>query len=161
RWPGAAFRRGPRSEALHRELAAPFTASTDAHVPGDEPLALDQVLTLATPVHLNGGATVRPDHVFHPFPVTIPPEHREAVAAILAAMREEPAVTVERLVGVRLDCMPEAFDALEWMIGAGLVLRSRALPGWLDPASVDARLAETAFAVADVDRAATDFIVYR
>lgn len=158
RWPGAAYRRGPRSEELHRTLVTPFTGVSPAHAPAWEEMQPDQVLSLATPVHPGGGAAVRLDDVFHALPVEVPEAHRDAVHAVLARMRERPALRVaelEEAVGE-----PGLADALAWMLEAGLVLRTLAVPGWMDPASVGRRLAEPAFAVQEIDRERIDLIVY-
>ena len=157
----APFRRGPRSEELYRALVTPSCGVTASHVAAGDPLEPGQVLSLATPVETDGAGGLRPDHAFYPFRVEVPEAHRPAVHAILAVMRDEPALTAERLTGARLEGVPGVPDALRWMFDAGLVLRTRHVPGWIDPADVDGRLGEVLFSVQPIDRAATDLIVYR
>jgi glycosyltransferase involved in cell wall biosynthesis len=157
RWPGAAFRRGPRSEALYTELVTPFTGVSPEHVPSGDALEPEQVLSLATPVHLNGGGRFRLDDVFYPFEIDVPGAHRDGVGAILGRMREAPAATV----GEMACAAPDASGALRWMVDAGLLLRTRPRPGWMEPGMVDRRLGDVAFSVQQVDRAATDLLVYR
>lgn len=156
----AQYRRGPRSQELHRELLTPYSGATRHHVAAGEPLEPDQVLTLATPVHVDDAGGVRPDHVFFPHRLEAPEACRDAVMATLAVLREEPAVTVERLTGVHLPPRPDADEALSWLLETGLVLRTRHVPGWIDPATVDRRLATPLFSIRHVDRATTDLIVY-
>ncbi|HEX6371055.1 MAG TPA: glycosyltransferase [Longimicrobium sp.] len=160
RWGGSPYRRGPRSEELYRDLVEPFTAVSPEHVPADEPLQPDQVLCLATPVHVDGTGGVRPDHVFHPFTAQAPDGDHDATRAVLAVMREEPAITVEQLLA-RVGPVPQVEGALAWMLDAGLLLRTRPMAGWSKPGIVDRRLGQTMFSVQQVDRSATDLIVYR
>jgi glycosyltransferase involved in cell wall biosynthesis len=158
RWPGPAFHRGERSGALYREMVAPFAGVTPAHVPSGDTLEPDQVLTLATAVHLDGEA-VRPDHICHPYPVQVPAELRPAVWSILEQMREHPALTVERLIESRLDAVEQTCDAVYFLLDTGLLLRTRAVPGWMDPESVGRTMADPLFTTVTVDRASVDLLV--
>lgn len=159
RRPGTPYHRGPRSEELHRVLLAPFTATSWDHAPTSEALEQDQVLSLATPVHVDGSGKCRPDNVFYPIEVEVPAEHQDEVQAILTLMREQPAISVGELTGALP--MPGVPAALTWMLEAGLVLRTRPRPGWMEPGVVDRRLSETAFSIQTIDRAATDLLVYQ
>ena len=116
----APFRRGPRSEELYRALVTPSCGVTASHVAAGDPLEPGQVLSLATPVETDGAGGLRPDHAFYPFRVEVPEAHRPAVHAILAVMRDEPALTAERLTGARLEGVPGVPDAL----------RGCSTPGW-------------------------------
>jgi glycosyltransferase involved in cell wall biosynthesis len=156
--PGAAFRRGGRSEELHRSLLAPFTALAPAHAPAGEPLEPEQVLSLATPVRTDGDTKLRLDDVFYTSGIEVPAAHRDAVRAILARMRERPAILVRELTGSVF--VPGVPGALKWMLETGLALRTRPVRGWIAPDTVGRGLGEPAFAVQQVDRAATDLIVY-
>ncbi|HEX5869682.1 MAG TPA: glycosyltransferase [Longimicrobium sp.] len=159
RWPGAPYRRGVRSETLHRALVTPFTAVSPEHVPAGEALDPAQVLSLATPVHLDGAGRIRLDDVFYPFEVEVPDAHRAAVGAVLARMREEPALSVAELADAVP--LPDVPGALRWMLEAGLLLRTRPRTGWMEPGIVNRRVADPSFRVQQVDRAATDLLVYR
>jgi glycosyltransferase involved in cell wall biosynthesis len=156
----AQFRRGPRSQELHRELLTPYSGATPHHVPTGDPLEPDQVVTLATPVHVDEAGGVRPDHVFFPHRIEVPEGCRDAVLAILEVLREEPAITVERLTGTHLRARPGGFEALSWLMDMGLVLRTRHVPGWIDPATVDSRLGKALFSVQRVARSSMDLVVY-
>ena len=157
RGPGPAFRRGGRSEEIYRTLSAPFTAVSPAHAPAWEPPAPDQVLTLATPVRVDGTARLRLDGVFHSSEVEVPAAHLDVVRAVLARLRERPAMLAAELAAeVPAPGLP---GALVWMLEAGLVLRTRPRPGWIAPSLVGSRLAEPAFVLHEVDRAATDLVV--
>lgn len=161
RWPGAPYRRGGRSEALHAALITPFAGLSPQGMPAGEPLGARDVLSLATPVHVGDDGAVRPDDVFYPFEVAVPPAYRDAVHALLEVLREEPAFEAGELAGTGPQSAPEVAAALAWMVDAGLLLRTRAQPGWLDPAVVGRGMATPAFCVQRVDEAATDLLVFR
>jgi hypothetical protein len=144
----------PRAEALYAALVAPFTAGSAWHVPAGEPLAPDQVVSVATPVH-PGAGSVRPDDVFYPYDVPVPEKHRGAVEVL----RDSPAFVAGEIADPGPESAPVA-EALMWMVQAGLVLRTRPDARWLDPAVVGRRLSEPAFTVQRVDPAA-DLLVSR
>jgi hypothetical protein len=75
-------------------------------------------------------------------------------------MARHPAVTVERLACGELSGTPGLRDAAGWMMNAGLLLRTRAVPGWMDPAAAGPGLGEPLFTVQEIDPARTDLIVY-
>jgi glycosyltransferase involved in cell wall biosynthesis len=158
---GAAFRTGPELERMYRTLVGPYAAASPQHVPAGDPLRPDQVLSLATPVDAAGPGALRVDHVLYPFPVPVPPAHQDAVRAVLEVMRNEPAITVAELSCARLPNRPDVPAALGWMLSAGLLLRTRAVPGWMRPDVVDDRLSEMLFTIQQVNRQETDLVVYR
>jgi hypothetical protein len=126
RWPGAAYRRSPRSEELHRELVTPFTAVSPEHVDAAEPLEPGHVVFLANPVHKGTGARVRLDDVFYATEVPFPPAHQYAVHAMLGVLREQPAITAaEQMEAVP---MPGVREALAWMLDRGRGRRATAAP---------------------------------
>lgn len=158
---GAPFRSGPEMEGRYRDLAAPYAGAARPHVPAGEALEPGQVLSLATPVELDGPRGPRVDHVLYPFRLDVPPAYLNGVKAILSILREAPAITAEELAGPRLDAPPGGLDALSWMLEAGLVLRTRRMPGWLSPGTVDRRLGQVLFSSRHVDRETTDLLVYQ
>lgn len=155
---GAPFPRSVDLEARFREILAPYAGATAAHVPAGEALEPDQILSLATPLDDDGEDGVRVDHVLHPYRVEVPAAHLAGVRAILGVLREEPAIAAGELAA-RLADAAGAREALEWMIEAGLVLRTRPVAGWLAPAEADRRLAQVLFSVREIDGAATDLVV--
>jgi hypothetical protein len=161
RWPVGLFRRGQRSEELSRELAAPYTGALPENVPPGEPLEAGQVLSLATPVEMSPAGWMRLDDPLHSFRLDVPPAYLENVRAIFTAMREEPAITVDKLTRVRLATLADDSAALRWMLEMGLVLRTRPVPGWIEPETVDRRVSEVLFSVQYVDREATDLVVFQ
>jgi hypothetical protein len=136
----------------------PFTGVSPAHAPAWEEVQPDQVLSLATPVHPGGGESVRLDDVSYTSPVEVPEAHRGAVHAVLARMRERPALRVAELEAAVGE--PGLADALAWMLEAGLVLRTLPVPGWMDPAEVGRRAAEPALVVREIGRGDADLILY-
>ena len=156
----APYRRGPRSFELYRAIVEPFSQAMPESVPLGEPLKPDQVLTLATPIEDGPAGGYRIDHALFPFELEVPPSHAGAFQAILAAMRGTPAVAVGDLTDAPLGST-EGFDqALSWMLGKGVLLRSRRVDGWVDPGRVDERLSRVVFSVQKVDRTSTDLLVY-
>lgn len=156
----APYRRGPRSFEMYRAIVGPFSQAMPEAVPPGEPLEPEQVLTLATPIEDDAAGGYRIDHALFPFELEVPPAHRDAFRAILAAARGTPALTVAGL-SEALPASTRGFaEALAWMLEKGVLLRSRHVDGWVDPRRVDDRLSKVLFSVQKVDRASTDLLVY-
>jgi glycosyltransferase involved in cell wall biosynthesis len=160
--PGAddrpAYRRGPESEAMYRELVAPYAGVTRNRVDPAAPLRPGEVLSLATALApVDGGAALHVDSLFYPFAVEVPGDLRAAAGAVVDALRQEPALAVETFT-MRLSGVERAAEALAWMMAAGLVLRTRPGPGWVPPGRVPPEVAEVLFTVQPVDRSTTDLL---
>jgi glycosyltransferase involved in cell wall biosynthesis len=153
---GPSFLRGPRSYQLYQEMLAPVAGTTAAAVPTGESLAPGQVLSLATPVTRDEDGRFRSNDPMYPFDVKVPAVHMDAFASILAVLRKEPAITVERLCERLAAGTPGAPDTLGWMLQMGVVLRTRPVDGWLPPETIDGRLSEPFFRIERVD-ATVDF----
>lgn len=153
---GPSHLRGPRSYQLYQEMMAPIAGTTAAAVPTGESLAPGQVLSLATPVTRDEEGRFRSNDPMYPFDVPVPDVHLDAFASILAVLREEPAITVERLCERLAAGTPGAPDTLGWMLRMGFVLRTRPVDGWLPPETIDRRLSEPFFRIERVD-ATVDF----
>jgi len=156
----APYCRGPRSFDMYRAIVEPFSAAMPESVAPGEPLEPDQVLTLAIPIEDGPAGGYRIDHALFPFELQLPPAHREAFQAILAAMRGTPATTVAGLTEARVGSTPGFAEALTWMLEAGVLLRTRHVDGWVEPGRVDDRLSQVLFSVQKVDRTTTDLLVY-
>ena len=156
---GPPYLRSPRSYELYRELMAPIAGTTAESVPTGEALAPRQVLTLASPVTRDEEGRFRSNDPMYPFAIEVPEVHLEAFEAIVSVVREEPALTVERLVhrlgaGVR-----NVSGTLAWMLDTGLLLRTRHVEGWLPPETIDGRLSEAFFRIERIDNRSVDFLM--
>jgi glycosyltransferase involved in cell wall biosynthesis len=150
--------RGERSYELYQELMHPITAPSAQLVPHGEALDAGQVVCLAAPVTDGENGTCVIDDPMYPFDLEVPRAHRGAFGAVLAALREEPAMTVERLSGALAD-HPGAAGTLAWMLETGLLLRTAPVEGWVAPGEIDRRLSEPLFRIRRLEKD-TDFVVY-
>ena len=153
------YRRGPRSEEMYRELITPFAGTSQASAPEGR-LENLHILSLATPVRPTEHGTFELDDPIFPLEVTAPDEYREAAGATIEVMKEEPVVTVGRLVRTHLREHANASDALAWMLDAGLLLRSRPEPDAVSLRSVGAQMGLPLFSIQNVSHTA-DAIVIR
>lgn len=153
------YRRGPRSQEMYRELITPFTGTSPASAPEGR-LENLHILSLATPVRPTERGTFELDDPIFPLEIIAPDEFREAVAAALEVMKEEPVVTVGRLVRTHLREHSNALEALAWMLDAGLLLRSRPEPEAVALRSVGAQMGLPLFLIQSVSHTA-DAIVIR
>lgn len=156
----APYLRSPRSLALYQELMAPIAAPTREHVSHCEALEPRHVLTLATPVREYDEGLFRLDDPMYPFDLDVPDTYREAFGAILCVLREEPAITAERLGRALADGIPHAQATVEWMLCRGLLLRTRPVDGWVDPERIGRRMGEPLFRIERLDRMSTDFVMF-
>ena len=153
------YRRGARSMELYRELIAPYTGLSPLAVPAAEPLQNGHVLSLAVPVVGDPRTGYWLDDPLYPLECEVPARHIRPFRKLLAAFAAEPVITVERMAERHLSRSPEALAALAWTTEAGLVLRSRALPGGITPASVRARVAQPLFSFQRLPPTGLDFVV--
>jgi hypothetical protein len=154
--PGSPHRPGERSYDLYRELIAPFAGSGGDILPAGAPLEPGQVLVLANPVARDGDGRRWADDPLYPFAVDVPAELAAGVDLILATLRDSAAATVAH---VAARCAGPT-DALHWMLGRGLVLRSPHMEGWIAPERVSQAVAEPLFSFTRIDVESADFIVY-
>jgi len=140
------YRRSPRAYQLYRELITPYTgASPDS--PADERLKPNHLLCLATPVVLDDDGALLVDDLIFPLRVDPPAAHRETILAVLEAMKQSPVIQVERLISVGLSCRPDAFEALLWMLEAGLLLKTLPANGYVFPKDLAAQLSTPLFSI--------------
>lgn len=152
------FLRGPRSYELYQEMMGPIAGATAEAVPAGEALAPGQVLTLASPVMKDEEGRFRSNDPMYPFGIDVPEAHAEAFEAALSVVREEPALTVERLCR-RVAGVPNASATLAWMLDRGLLLRTRPVDGWLSPEKIDGRMSEPFFRIERLDDRSVDFFM--
>jgi len=153
------YQRGPRSRDMYRELITPFTGTSQSSAP-DGRLENLHILSLATPVRPTEHGTFEIDDPIFPLEVAVPDEHRQIADATVEVMKEEPVVTLGRLVRTHLREHANALDTLTWMLDAGLLLRSRPEPDAVALSSVGAQMGLPLFSIQSVSHTA-DAIVIR
>jgi hypothetical protein len=131
----APYQRGPRSMELYRAMIDPYAGTSPAGLPLDAPLADGQVLSLASPVLRGDDDEVQINDPLFPQEAVIPEWYRDAAWAALELLAEEPVAPAERLLA-RLADHADAEGAVKWMIEEGLVVRTAAGFGCVDPASI-------------------------
>jgi hypothetical protein len=144
---------------LYRELIEPYTGLSPLAVRADEPLEDAQVLSLATPIGGNKQIGFWQDDPLYPLEFAAPARHVRSFQRIGAALAAEPVISLDRLKLRYLSRSQESLRALEWMIQAGLVLRSRDLPGWMDHRLVQRNVAEPLFSFQRLPADGVDFVV--
>jgi glycosyltransferase involved in cell wall biosynthesis len=153
------YRRGTRSTELYRQLIVHYTGTSTASVATDAIIAADDVLCLSTPIVTDTRGRLDFDDLLYPVELDVPDVHRAVAQLVLAAMRREPVTTVERLMRGHLQGVDAPFGALAWLLDAGVLLRTRAMPAWVAPQRIDARLGKPLFSFLEVDRTATDAVI--
>jgi glycosyltransferase involved in cell wall biosynthesis len=155
-----AYQRGQRSFELYLNLIAPFTGVTDYTIGAEEPLQPDQILSLSHPVILTDDGKVRVNDPIFPIDLLVPDKYRECVHLIFQFMKKEPVISVERLADNYIDTHSTAHESLNWMLSAGLLLRTRPGVGCVAPSELDARISDPLFSIQHVD-CAVDMILIR
>jgi Glycosyl transferases group 1 len=117
------YRQSVSSYHLYKKLITPYTGTSQDSVNIDRRLKADHVLCLAAPLIKIDEESFEIDDPLFPLSITIPAEHKNVTSGVIEAMREEPAITVERLTNKYLAGQTNIADALEWMIEAGLILK--------------------------------------
>jgi hypothetical protein len=128
-------------------------------VPVAEPLGEGQLLALGTPVRGNKQGGFWQDDPLYPLAVEVPARYVRSFEKLLAAFSAEPVMRYDRVRERVLSRAPDAAKALEWMVESGLVLRSREIPGSIDPTSVPREVARPLFAFDRLPAQGVDFIV--
>lgn len=155
------YRRGPKSAELYRQLIVPYTGASTESVPVTERVEPDDVVCLSTPIVAGADGRLRFDDPLYPFELDLPDAHRSHVGAILAAMQDEPVTTADRLLRGCAQDPDRAVQALAWLLTVGALLRTRPTAGWPSARQVSGRVASGLFSFVEIDRAATDFILFR
>jgi len=159
------YQRGAQSFQLYKELITHFTGTTEVMIPAGEALDPQQILVLATPVHMDGSGTIRIDDPVYPFELILPPENREICEMVFEIMKKEPVIKVERLQEIVFsrsqDSLQSALrSALKWMLTAGLLLRSHCRESLINLQTVGRQMSNTLFSIQVVDHM-TDLIMIK
>jgi glycosyltransferase involved in cell wall biosynthesis len=139
------YRYSPRSYQLYQQLITPYAGAMSDSVAFDKQLSPDDVLCLATPVLLNDDGAMWADDIIFPLSVTPLEAHAAAARVVLEAMKAEPVMKVESLLGNHLSGHENASDALVWMLDAGLILRTQS--GLAPPENLGALMGTPLFTV--------------
>jgi glycosyltransferase involved in cell wall biosynthesis len=136
---------------LYKELITPYTGRSQDSVVVDQLPKANQVICLATPLIKVGEESFEINDPIFPLRITIPAEHKEVICAVIEVMKEEPAITVERLTKNHLAGLARIQDALEWMIEAGLILRGGLENGVLPARSIGSQMSLPLFSIQTVN----------
>jgi glycosyltransferase involved in cell wall biosynthesis len=146
------FRRGPHSLRLYRRMIEPYTGRSPLGVAPDEPPLSEDVLSLAVPVRADAAGVLWPDDPLFPLPCEVPPELARGVTSLLAAFRTRPVARADTLG-------PNVSETLDWMLAAGLLLRSRGPELGIPHDAIPKRLAEPVFSFQHLPPDGVDFLV--
>lgn len=144
------YRQSERAYQMYRELIGHYASAPGAGTAVGQSDS-GHTLCLAVPVSLDKGALETDDIIF-PFRIAIPERLREAVSAILTALRKEPVTTVGRLTSGYPSDRQKFADALAWLVEAGILLRTRAGHQDALPPDIAARMGTPIFSIHRVDR---------
>lgn len=136
---------------LYKKLITPYTGISQDSADIDKRLKANHVVCLATPLIKIDEATFEIDDPIFPLSGAIPAEYKKVISSIIEAMREEPAITVERLTNKYLAGQTNIADELEWMIEAGLIFIGGLENGVLAAGSIGSQMSQPMFSYQRVD----------
>jgi glycosyltransferase involved in cell wall biosynthesis len=144
---------------LYKELITSYTGTSQNYATIDQWLKPTQVVCLATPlINLDEESIEINDPIF-PISITIPAIHKKVTRIVVEAMKEEPVITMERLIDHYLAGQANITDALEWMIEAGLILKGGPESKVLSARSISSQMSLPLFSFQRIDPATDVFIL--
>lgn len=153
------YQRGPRSFELYKELIGPFTGLTESTIPISENLGPEQLLVLAAPVRAEGQILRINDPIF-PVEVSMPGDYQMSCQAILEILKTEPVVQLKRLQNLMTSSHAAANDdVINWMLTAGILLRTRPMNPSLDPTLIADKMSKPVFTIQTVDYKSDVFVL--
>jgi len=155
-----AYKNGVSPYHMYKQLITPYTGTSRNGAADDRQIKANHVVCLAAPLVQAGEETLDVDDPIFPLRVTIPEEYKEVVSTVIKAMKEEPAITVERLTNNYLDRRANVSDALEWMIETGLLLKNEPEIGAVSTGSIGSQMSAPLFSFQNL-HASTDVVVFR
>lgn len=151
------YRHNADTYAVYQKLIAPYAGSIQNG--NADSLSPEHTVCLASPVYLNDDGSISVDDLMCPFQLTPPEDCEETIHATLEAMREEPVISVERLINVYLSGAANAIEALSWMAHVGLILKTQAENEQVAYRDVGVKLSTPVYSVQRVDPTTTDLVV--
>jgi glycosyltransferase involved in cell wall biosynthesis len=153
------YRRSRRSLELYKELIAPFTGVTETIVPAADKWEPDHILVLASPVQTEERSLQINDPIF-PMEVIVPAHYQKACEAILKILSREPVVQLENLKGSVDRSLHTSLDAsLQWMLNAGILLRTRPMNPSIDPKLIGDQMGQPVFMIKGLDYRTDAFVI--
>jgi glycosyltransferase involved in cell wall biosynthesis len=152
------YRHGLSSYRMYKELISHYTGISVECADGR--LKPNQVVCLAAPLISTEEMSFEINDPIYPLRISIPKEHREVACAVIGVMREEPAITIERLIKDYFGDRETLFDTLEWMIEAGLILKTEPKSGSISPRNIGGQMGVPLFSSQPI-RYTSDFAVLR
>jgi hypothetical protein len=145
---------------LYKKLITPYTGISQDSAAIDKRLKANHVVCLAAPLIKIDEETFEIDDPIFPLSVTIPAEYKKVISSVIEAMREEPAITVERLTSKYMAGQTNIADELEWMIDAGLIFIGGLENGVLAAGSIGSQMSLPMFSYQRVDFS-SDILILR
>ena len=149
------YKQNEDTYAVYRKMIAPYAGSMH----DVEPLSREHTVCLASPVTIHDDGSISVDDLICPFQLTVPEVYQETTYATLEALREEPVITVERLLNVYLSRQPDAIENLSWMVDVGLILNTQGETEHVRYRDVGVKLSTPVYSVQRVDPTTTDLVV--
>jgi len=157
---GVAYKHGVSSYRMYKELITPYAGTSSNGECAGRRLRPDHELCLAAPLVSSDEGSYEINDPIYPLKITIPPEHRVAVNRVIDVLRDEPVITVERLTAGLLAGQAGVSDAVEWMIDAGLILKTEPEIGHLPPRVIGGHMGLPLFSIQSIS-SSTDIVVVR
>jgi glycosyltransferase involved in cell wall biosynthesis len=145
---------------LYKELITPYTGVSHDGAADGQRLKAKQVVCLATPLIKVDEESFEINDPIFPLILTIPAKHKKVICIVIEAMREEPAITVERLTNNYLTGQANTQEALEWMLEAGLILKGGLENEALSAHSIGTQMSLPLFSFLNVN-SSSDIVIFR
>jgi glycosyltransferase involved in cell wall biosynthesis len=152
-----AYKHGVSPYEMYTKLITPYVSAPQNSAGVRGRLENDQVLCLATPVTRSGESSFEIDDPIFPLKIAVPDKYKEIVDAVIGAMQEEPAIMFERLRKEYLAGRADIPAAVNWMIDAGLILKSESENNMISPRSIGKQMGTPLFSIERINYS-TDII---
>jgi glycosyltransferase involved in cell wall biosynthesis len=157
---GSIYKHGTDSYQRYKELISSYAGTPQPDVTAGQPLRPDQTLCLAAPLIQIDERLLEINDPIFPFEIVIPAEYNEVVNAVISVMKEEPVIMAERLIKDYLAGYTGVSDAIEWMIGTGLILKTEHDHNIVSPCNISSQMSIPLFSIQSANYM-TDVLVIR
>jgi glycosyltransferase involved in cell wall biosynthesis len=157
---GSIYKHGTDSYQRYKELISLYAGTPQSGVAAGQPLRSDQMLCLAAPLVQTDERLLEINDPIFPFEIVIPAEHKEVANAVISVMKEEPVIMVERLIKDYLADYADVSEAIEWMIEAGLILKTESGYSTVSPRNISSQMSIPLFSIQRANYM-TDVLVIR
>src|SRR6185436_5692081 len=109
------------------------------------------------PVQTAGGITKINDPIF-PMEVSMPEAYQATCQAILEILEKEPVIQLKRLISLT-PVVDSIEETLEWMLNAGILLRTRPMNPSIDPELIGDQMSQPLFTIRSVDYRSDVYVI--